>query len=693
MSQKPKFISDEEMAKIDGQSAKPTGFISDADMATIEQPKKSTFSKVIDTLGYPGRVTRTALAALISPKYNASDVAEQLGTLQDVENQKKQAPTGDNLLDIANESIKLGPIGVNPNFKGPKLESPGLAEALLGKRVQNKNELSFSNGKTKITENDGIYGPAGFGVEMVADLSNLIGLGGASKASKLGKGAKIAEGVVNTEKAAQAASDAGKIAPNIIENGAELIGKSVPMAGETAGALTQKNIIEMANFGGPKANSKEIIEATKRLGAEATPGMLTNNEIARGLESSLEQSPSLAGIMVRKNVKKVRNAIEKASESLVENTSSFTKFETGEAVKSGILEKIAQRYAPIAEKFNQLRESTAFIEVPSKSKDALARNFMNIKKVQLAPGSSWATKAEQYGNYLKNAKSVDDIKSLRGIVGKELKATANDNEYQVLSSIYGSLTRLEENTIKRAAIAQARTSSEGLQIGKQMISDLRDAKAGYHGLHNDLSEVSQVTGLKKTKTVEDFIELIDNVPSEQIGDKLFKTNNLKALNTIEKQFPAEFSLLRQQKVTELAEKAMIKGQVDPGKLVKAARQMGPEVIKKIFGGNADNVIKDIETVLNNTPSKIGPSGTPQGLAFMEILRPVFNVQEAGRYGLYKKLANPTIPIGQVVNASKKATIPFKKAGEVSVQGLSDLILGAATVGKGIDYLDRINQGK
>lgn len=643
-----------------------------AELSADIPPEKGTLQKIGEAVdSVTGAPTRSMISKAIE---NPTDIGGALTAFgKNFAGDSTKAPKG---RDIAKQ------IGVNDNPAElvKAYNDPKSIKGLAIRSIQNAMPLGLGelivNKGTQFLDKKGTTNAdiAGLPIELAADWTNALPLLSMLKGSK----------AIKAIGAADELGTAAKAAGGVVDDAA----KGVKMGGELGAAadagLSAQDAIKLANEGGVKLTAKEVEEAAKRLGFKPTAGMVSNNPTLRGLESSLEQSPSIAGSLVRGDTNKVREGVTKAVSGLTKDTTSYSKFELGEKIKSGIIEKIAQRHAPIADQFNRLRESTAFIELPEKSKLTLARNFMQHPDVALAPNSSWGSKAQQFGDYLLNAKSVDDVKRLRTIVGKEIQASANPNEQRVLSSIYGSLTRLEENTIKRAAISQARTSKEGLEIGKQMLGELKSAKQGYKGLMTDIGDVTKAGGLKKSRTIEDFLDIVDNVPSEQIGDKLFKTNDLKSLSVIEKQFPSEFSLMRQQKVTELVEKATVKGQLDAGRLLKAVEKMGPETVKKIFGGNADAVLKDVETVLNSLPNKIGPSGTPQGEMFINMLRPMFQVQEGARFGAYKKLQNPSVPISNVLKIVESPSTSFKKAGQATVGGLSDLVSGAkkAQVGVG-----------
>lgn len=443
-------------------------------------------------------------------------------------------------------------------------------------------------------------------------------------------GGGAAKGIASGE----AASTASKLA--------SLAEKKIPGMPFTAG-----EIIGLANESTIPVDAAKVSAAAERLGTKATPGMLSGSPTLRGLESSLHQEPSLAGIPIRKSVEKVRGAVQKSVEQIAADTTAFTKFEAGEAIKNGMTTSLAERYKPIAEQFEKLRGFTKDIPVAEVDKASIAKNIVNHPDVLLTPNETWAVKARNYAdNIANNVKTADDVKRLRTLVGNELKL-ATKNERAVLGNIYDKLTGLEERTIKKAAVAQAASGSEGRAIGKQMIGELRGAKKGYKEMMGSVEDISKATGIKSSKTIENFLEAVDNVPSEQLVDKVFKVNDLKSLGIIEKEFPNEFKLMRQAKIKSLVESSQVKGVLDPKKFINNLKDMGPEALQKIFGTGASSKLEDVKTVINAIPDKIGPSGTPQGEAFKNILNIKDQLEGAGKLKLYQKLSNPTVPIQDV----------------------------------------------
>jgi hypothetical protein len=468
-------------------------------------------------------------------------------------------------------------------------------------------------------------------------------------------------------------------APRIVDKLADTVkvGESVGDAVKVAdGALPPAAAMELAYEGGRKFNADDVAKAAKRLGFEPTPGMLSESPTLKGLESSLDQSPSLGGLSVRSGksgTNQLRKGLEDAVERFGLDSSAMSKLESGDVVKSDILENVSQRYKPISEKFDEIRKSTEFIEVPAKIKEIAANRFLRQKDVMLSPDSSWGTKALRYASDMSNVKNVDDIKRLRTLALGEARNATDVNDRRVLGYIAGQLEALEGATIKRAASLAGANPKEGAKIGRKLVKDLRGTRKEFREFIDPLRQVSKNAGLKNPRTVEEFVDAISELPAEQIGDKLFKTNNVKALGLLKEKFPTSFDTIRTQKISDIVEKSSVKGKVNASRLIKNLKAMGPEARELVFNSKDVNEnLNALETVINALPDKIGPSGTPQGEMFLNLVKPLFQAQEGGRALTYKTLQNPKLSI-DAVKQSQTLKFPMKKAGQATVGGLADLL--------------------
>lgn len=633
------------------------------------------FGKKVDS--YTGAPSRAAASKLIEgePLQAMTDFGRAWG------NDPAKAPTAKDL------AIKVGINDNNANLEDASKNFTSLKGTLLRAGMNiipgaglSSDVVGRALDKRGVTNADLASVP----IDFATDWTNAVGLipfgkVAAKGAKAIGGLGELIRGSRKAEKALVGLQDTVKI------------GEKVGDAVKVAEGIPATDIIQLANEGGRKITAKEIAEASKKLGFEPTPGMLSNDMTLKGLESSLDQSPSIGGLSVRSGksgTNQVRTGLKNAVEKYGVDASAMSKVEVGDAVKSDMLEVLSQKHGPVSEKFNKIAESTNFIEVPEKSKEIAGKAFLRQKPVALSPSSSWGQIAARYESDLKNIKSVDDVKQIRTLALEELRGTTNRNERKVLGYIAGRLEALEGVAIKRASSASAATPAQGAKIGNDLIKELRTARKEFKGLMQPINEVAKDAGLRRPKSMKEFVNAISEIPSDQLADKLFKTNNTKGLGLLKKEFPTSFDLIRKQKIGDIIERSSVKGEINPSKLLKNLKAIGPEARELLFNSQDINQnVSALETVINALPDKIGPSGTPQGEMFTKLLNVPFQGTELGRAATYKALQNPTIPFGTLKKTQDASrTIPFSKAGQATVGGLSDLLnqiqLGTFKVNEG-----------
>ena len=160
----------------------------------------------------------------------------------------------------------------------------------------------------------------------------------------------------------------------------------------------------------------------------------------------------------------------------------------------------------------------------------------------------------------------------------------------------------------------------------------------------ELKDITEKSGIRKIYGPEDFVSAVQDIEPNVLVDKLFNTNKPMLLNQFKKNFPEQFESLRKLKVAEIFNSSLVKDEINPSKFIKATNKLEPEVRKIIFGEKfkditTENAFDALEKLVHSIPEKIGPSGTPQGMQFQELLNPLFQTKEAARYLLYKGLPN------------------------------------------------------
>lgn len=391
------------------------------------------------------------------------------------------------------------------------------------------------------------------------------------------------------------------------------------MAGEGAGQLVAKGLSKGAGvlkdtLPELKPNVSEIVEASNVVGVKPSQGMIYKDPSVGMLESSIEQSPTIAGQILRKEKEPFKRGMQQTAEEVFKDVSTAQPSEVGEAVKKGIRESIEKRLEPLAKTYEDIRGSSEFIELNPTSLKRVASNIRSLVPFEI--GDDFAT-VNRIADQIENGavKTANDLKTIRGIIGNEIN---KDPQNRVLSQVYGKLSGLEQNTMMREAIKQARNTKEGQEIGKRLVNDLKDANKGYKAIFDDLSTVGKGSGVQSNKidSIEGFLNRLESIPDEAIPDKMFKVNNRKYLLDLKKNFPDQFESLKNAKVKQIYDKSVVKNDISMAKMIKELNSIEPETRTLIFGPDANRKLSALSTLAKNFPDKVGPSGTAQGIEYM-----------------------------------------------------------------------------
>lgn len=522
-------------------------------------------------------------------------------------------------------------------FKLPESSYVAVRDANVKRQAQQEKDNPWTAGAANL---------AGSAVTGIAMTPLLPATGGAATGAKLS--ARIAQGAVQGAKAGAAygalanpGEVEGEISPlqiaNRLDNAEKgavfgtAFGAAVPVTGAMITAVATKLKVPA------KEAAKAIRAAAERMGIKPTAAMLGDSEFVQNLESSLHQSPTIGGALVRRETVPVSKGLQKATGEILDDASQLSKFEAGEQAKREITEDVARKFQPSKDTFQDLSQYTKDIPSTKQSTEAVSRNILKIPEVEVLD----LPLAKQVVKALEKQPTADQIKMLRGMVGREAEA-AEGAASKAYWEMYGKLTKLEENTIKRGVIQSARTQPEGERIAEDMLGQLRGAKKSYSTEIGKVQDVAENARLGKVGNPSGFTNKVEAIRSEDVQDKLLNLADNRLNESIKSNFPKAFTTMRQAKLGDLARVSKdAEGEFVTTKLLGNTKNYTPEAKDTLFQNKA-GMLDDVRLVNGSLPDKVGPSGTPQGIDYLNFLNPVNQARDIARYALYKGLTSDKV---------------------------------------------------
>lgn len=450
---------------------------------------------------------------------------------------------------------------------------------------------------------------------------------------------------------------AGKSIQNLIEQQAELAPpktagqlireplKAIPegMMQEVGGQALGKGFGFLSdrfqNLTSLKAGAPEIEKAAEALGTKATPGMLNQSPVVQGMESSLYQSPSIAGGAIRDKVVPVQNALQENTAGLLkESISPEQKFSTGQNIQKGVVENLRKQYAPLKESFGRIEQESAAIPVGEKTR---VRVGNNISKLSEVPGSSADQLAQRYSEQVSRTKSLSGMKEIRSDAISRLQNDQNltSPEREVLSGVVSKIDGLFTSQARKAAVDIG--GRQGREAARGFLAERKATNEGYKALKNQISELGQegrIPGYKYGGP-ETFINNFEKVNAEDLPKKLFNTNDAAAMTKFQKTYPEQFELARKLRLGEIKDKITLdNGKLNINGFLNEVDKLSSEAATNLFGKDYKPKIDAIRKVHESMPRKIGASGTPEGESYKNVANVVFQGKEYANKLIYDLLS-------------------------------------------------------
>jgi hypothetical protein len=495
------------------------------------------------------------------------------------------------------------------------------------------------------------------------------GLAGGAVGGLMGAIQKPIPKVIKTEKDLVAAT------------GAELGNTYVDLVSSTGLPEKEKEKL-LAGLAKLKPNVQEIDDAAKRLGVDVLVGQRANDESIQKIYSILGDSISPFGVQERQKVQTAIGTIKQKFADALGGATKFSKAMLGEGVSESIAGKFEAIYKPIKELYEIAENKFGKINLTDDEKIEIMESIERfIRKEQFIPQGEAEAFARKVQNGLVNFKTYRDIDGFA-------KAITKEAPYEIKWVAQGLRNEIEDTMsdilFKFADGVQAQDVTGEIATA---LASAKAAKPLYKKLITDMQQMGKVLGNAKIKGPADFIEFITQRQTpEKIVDKLFQKQNSRFLKKFQKDFPEEWSLIRNYQKGLMFEKALDDGAVNPNKVIRIIDKMEPELKSALFTKQELQTIKDSKTYLEALPEKFNTSNTAVYTAWQSFFEDpikagLTTLRDVGFKGMFKALnltakEEQQLKMLQKIEKAKIQTEVKIKSGVKSVFQVADKVIKA-----------------
>ena len=451
---------------------------------------------------------------------------------------------------------------------------------------------------------------------------------------------------------------------------AKLAGKGFEMLGRGA----SKFLKTLPGTGKLKPDADNIQAAADRLKLDPTPGQLVDSLALQELEEvARNQRQLFMTSSLRNQILRNQKILEAVAEDILKFNPSFSRTKEISEAGEEMAKAVAERLKPAEEIYGALE--APFQRLPILNTKAIVDKIAQLYKG--TPGDK-ATR-NMLDDLLDEVVQIDtlaDLSTFKKNIGKMLDKNSSDNKKEAIKRLYGSIIESRNQSIVDAYKYIGKE-----EMGADIARKLAQADKIYKTVIEDISGAIAPLGKKikvpPKQAVEEFFK--NHEPSKTIYAFL-KLKDPRQIQHVKNTFPAAFEKMRNLAIEDIFQKVKQGSVVSPKSLITHLEKMEPETKKLLFGNNATQKIKDMDTWLSSLPdikkvgnvsrsawTIMGAAGRFSLLSKVPILNQIIDEFSASEQALRRAwIANP-------LGAARS----FLKAGE-AVSG--KLGVGAATFG-------------
>lgn len=392
--------------------------------------------------------------------------------------------------------------------------------------------------------------------------------------------------------------------------------------GGAAGAA-YRDLIQTQILGRELKPTGEVVKDIAKGGAIEGAGQAIGGAVMKGLGFAgrkVLQYGDDAMKALKGGVSEARNAVEEPVTKLIfERSTPLTPRQSGDAVKTTLLNDIQGKYAPFIKAYGELDEIGKALPFKDESRRSLTMKIREWSASELAGDN-----AKVVAKFADDLDAADNGMKLRNVISQIGDARASalqsgaSGQARTLKMLQDKATDFMENETtnmarriaagkgapEEIAFLQKMLQSRGIQepdptkyakaIANDYLKSLGKVKtdyAGFKGFLEDVAEQTKVKGVSKGPM--SFLDDIQSAPSEKLIERMFDPKNVKALETMKKETPAVFNEVAKARVKNLLEKASPTGELDLIAFQKQVMKLPPDTRRLLFSPEEVSMINKV----------------------------------------------------------------------------------------------------
>ena len=388
---------------------------------------------------------------------------------------------------------------------------------------------------------------------------------------------------------------------------------------------TSNSLIEDAIKNAPAKDAKEISEALEYLKVKEEPWMISGNKTEKGLVSSLAQSPSIPGSKISDEINSIIDAAKNDVESTLSDKTAKTLKESGDEAQKLFTGDLLKREESYKQKYKWIDDNVSEAAFDEGVKSDIINGIKEDPHFKVNPGGI----RQKVIDIVDRIDSFGTAKAARQEISGLVSNNISRGDLAVISDINQTLKNKMGDALDKLP--------ETYPLKAEAKKNWLGADAEYKDTMDKYAPIDIALGGKRSKSVGAIIDKIqEGVETSKFTEKLFNTSEISRLQTIKRDFPDVFEVLKSQKMADIYSKSMAQQHLNVKNYFKQVDGIPKEIQKMMFGDDYSKRLGALKTVIYKAlPEHIGPSGTPRGIDFQHILDVGLQLRDVSRYALLK----------------------------------------------------------